>query len=213
MIPPLDLGPWAAIALLGAFHGLDPAMGWLFAVARGLQEHRRSVVLASLLPLAIGHELSLIVVVAPVLLGTALVSEADLRLAAAGLLVGFGLLRLLRPRHPGWVGMRIGGRELAVWSFLMAGAHGAGLMLLPPLLGLLPAATTPLVIEAAPGQELLVAAIALVVHVTATVLVMGAIAVAVYERFGVDFLRRAWLNLDQIWAVALVGAGGLTLFT
>ncbi|HEX5465634.1 MAG TPA: hypothetical protein VFW92_03055 [Candidatus Limnocylindrales bacterium] len=209
----LSPGPWAAVALLGAVHGLDPAMGWLFAVARGLQEQDRRVVLRSLLPLALGHELSLAIVVGPLILGSAFVAAGTLRLAAAGLLIGFGAFRLARRRHPGWVGMRIGQRELVAWSFLMASAHGAGLMVMAPVLGMLPPAGDSLVLQAGPGQLLLVAGAALLVHVTATVLVMGTIALVVFERLGLDFLRRAWLNLDEMWALALVGAGGLTLFT
>ena len=131
------LWPWAALALLGAYHGVNPGMGWLFAVARGLQEKSRRGVLSSLLPIAIGHEASIAIVVVAVSLTEQLVPPFLVRLLAALVLVSFGVYKLARPRsHPGGFGMRIGPAGLAAWSFLMSSAHGAGLMLAPILLGL-----------------------------------------------------------------------------
>ena len=131
------LWPWAALVLLGAYHGVNPGMGWLFAVARGLQEKSRRAVLGSLLPIAIGHEASIVMVVIAVSLTAQVVPPFFVRLLAALVLVSFGLYKLARPRsHPGGFGIRVGPAGLTMWSFLMSSAHGAGLMLAPVLLGL-----------------------------------------------------------------------------
>ncbi len=206
---------WAAVAGLGAYHGLNPAMGWLFAVARGLQERSRGAVLRSLVPIALGHEASvaLVVVLAS---GVALVTAPQLlRVVGACALVAFGLFKLARPRaHPQWVGMRITERELGLWSFLMSSAHGAGLMLFPVLLGLPAMEQGDHAVELSLAAETLVQdVLAVVLHTAAMLVVMGAVAVVVYERLGVGVLRRAWLNLDLVWSVVLIGAGALTLFT
>ena len=124
--------PWVALAGLGAFHGLNPAMGWLFAVALGLQRGNRAAVLQSLLPIAAGHALSVGMVVLAVGALRAFVDPMILQVGAAIALIGFGLYRLLA-RHRGRVGMQVSRVQLLVWSFLMATAHGAGLMLIPVL--------------------------------------------------------------------------------
>jgi hypothetical protein len=212
--------PWLALGVLGAYHGLNPAMGWLFAVARGLQERKLAAVLQALVPIAVGHELA--VGAAVVLVGLAELAAAGALLRAAGalVLVGFGVFKLVRPRwHPRWVGMRVRQRDLVVWSFLMSSAHGAGLMLLPVLLGLpLPAQAEELAAHARPGAGLAGASLlqdlaAVGVHTLAMLAVMAVVAVVVYTRLGVGVLRKAWLNLDALWAAALVLAGVLTLFT
>ena len=193
---------WSAAAL-GAFHGLNPAMGWLFAVALGLQEHRRTAVLAALVPIAAGHAASVAVVGLALAAAGLAVPLRDLRLAAAVVLIAFGLFRLLRPyAHPRWVGMRVGFRDLVLWSFVMASAHGAGLMLAPVFLGL-------------PGPAGHVHAggglVILAVHTAAMLLVMGAVALAIYETVGLALLRRAWVNLDLVWAAALLVVGAAML--
>jgi hypothetical protein len=195
-------GVWSAAAL-GAFHGLNPAMGWLFALALGLQEHRRSAVLAALVPIAIGHAAS-VALVGVLLAGAGVaVSPRSLRFAAAAGLIGFGLFRLARPyAHARWVGMRVGFRDLVVWSFLMASAHGAGLMLAPVFLGLPGPASH---VHAAGGL------VVLAVHTGAMLLVMGALALAIYQTLGLELLRRAWVNLDLVWAVALIAVGAAML--
>jgi hypothetical protein len=201
--------PWAALLVLGAYHGLNPGMGWLFAVGRGLQERRRQAVLGSLLPIALGHEASIVVVVVAVSLSAQLAPPHLVRLLAALVLVTFGVYRLARPRlHPGGFGMRIGAAGLAGWSFLMSSAHGAGLMLAPVLLGM----------PVAGGyhnlRELsLQAAAAATVHVIAMLAVMAAVSIVVYEKVGLGVLRRGWFNLDLGWSIVLVGSGAITLFT
>src|SRR5881628_1565297 len=128
------LWPWLALLGLGAYHGINPGMGWLFAVALGMQEKHRRAVLAAIPPIALGHALSIGLVVGLLWLAQASVPEKALRYGAAAILFGFGFYRFVRARHPRWVGMRVGFRDLTLWSFLMASAHGAGLMLVPLLL-------------------------------------------------------------------------------
>lgn len=201
--------PWAALVLLGAYHGVNPGMGWLFAVARGLQEKSRRAVLESLLPIAIGHEASIVLVVIAVSLTEQLVPPFFVRLLAALVLVAFGLYKLARPRsHPGGFGMRVGPAGLAMWSFLMSSAHGAGLMLAPVLLGL------PVADQYADLRQLgLTAGLAATVHVAAMLTAMAVVAVVVYEKLGLRLLRRNWFNLDLVWSGVLLVAGAVTLFT
>ncbi len=205
---------WTALALLGAWHGVNPAMGWLFAVARGLQARRRTAVLVALPAIAAGHGLSVGLVAAVVAGAFVLVDPARLRLLAGAALVGFALFRFFRPRaHPRWVGMRVGLGELVVWSFLMSTAHGAGFMLVPVLPVLLgrPVAGH----HGAPGAPaagaLAGAAAATGVHTLTMLLAMAAVAVLVYEKLGLAILRRAWLNTDTAWALAILVAGVFTL--
>ncbi|MBB5826949.1 hypothetical protein [Micromonospora carbonacea] len=202
---------WLTLAGLGAFHGLNPAMGWLFAVARGLQERSRRVLLASLPPIALGHLASVGVVAALVTATRSVAASTAVAVTGGVLLVGFGLWRLLSRRHFRWAGMRLSNAQLAGWSFLMSSAHGAGLMLLPVLLaepvaggghaGHLTAAPA----GALPGLA------AAGVHTVAMFGVALAAAVAVYEVLGVGVLRRAWFNVDRLWAGVLVAAGLVTL--
>ena len=203
------LWPWAALALLGAYHGVNPGMGWLFAVARGLQERSRRAVLGSLLPIAIGHEASIVMVVIAVSLTQQFVPPFLVRLLAALVLVTFGVYKLARPRsHPGGFGMRIGPAGLALWSFLMSSAHGAGLMLAPVLLGL------PVYSAYHNLSELSLQAVAAAsLHVAAMLLVMGVVSVLVYEKVGLGILRRGWFNLDLGWSFVLIASGAVTLFT
>ncbi len=208
--------PWGALVLLGAYHGLNPGMGWLFAVARGLQEGRRSAVWESFLPIAIGHEAAIGAIVILVSAAQFVVAPRALRIVGAVVLVGFALFRLRRQRaHPRGFGMRVGLWGLAGWSFLMSSAHGAGLMLVPILLQIPSAGIsqdTALITDRSllsPWQGLAAATL----HTAALLLVMTVVAVVVYERFGVGFLRQAWFNVDLLWTVTLLGAGVVTLFT
>jgi hypothetical protein len=207
--------PWLALAGLGAFHGLNPAMGWLFAVALGLQRQRASAILQSLLPIAAGHALSvgLVVLVASAL--RVVFDLPSLQVAAAATLIAVGLYRLAA-RHRGRFGMQVTALQLVLWSFLMATAHGAGLMLLPVLLGTsmgaFPSSHTHLHEAAAElGQTTLTAIIAVCVHTLAMLCVACAVGIAVYRWVGLAFLRRGWINLDLVWIVALLGAGCILL--
>jgi hypothetical protein len=210
------VGPWITLALLGAYHGINPGMGWLFAVSLGLQEKRLRAVLRALVPIAIGHAASIALTVALLGVGLASVPLAILKWGTALVLVGFGVLKLVRPRHPRWVGMRVTFRDLVVWSFLMATAHGAGLMLLPVfLLGAdNPAPCHGAGCHNAAGLSLAswggyLAAVG--VHTLAMMVAAAAVAVLVYVKLGVAILRQAWLNLDRLWALALILAGVIGL--
>jgi hypothetical protein len=217
--------PWIVLALLGAFHGLNPAMGWLFAVALGLQNGRRRAVLEALPPIALGHAVSVALVLTAVLAARRVVPLGWLAVVGGVVLIALGVFKLVRPfKHPRWVGMRVGFRDLTLWSFLMSGAHGAGLMLVPVLLrlpgsthshahGALSSDGARALADVGPLSETMTrgALVALGVHTTAMFLVMGALAVAVYEVLGLELLRRGWINFDFIWAVALIIAGVVTL--
>jgi hypothetical protein len=214
----MDIWALLIIAALGAYHGLNPAMGWLFAVALGMQDRDRGAVIRALPAIAIGHELSLVLVVALVL-GLGLVADTSaLHMGAAVALIAFGIFRFVKPRaHPRWTTMRVNRRELAWWSFLMSSAHGAGLMVAPVLIGagVASASAHDHAVEAAGGDSaaLMTSALGLLLHVAAMVAVMGVVAVLVYDRWGVAILRKAWINLDGVWAGAFVLAGVLTFFT
>ncbi|MGC4773520.1 hypothetical protein ACLQ25_31720 [Micromonospora sp. DT44] len=206
----MTVATWATLAALGAFHGLNPAMGWLFAVARGLQERSRSALLRALPPIAAGHLASVAIVAALVTSTRSVTASTALAVVGGVLLVGFGLWRLLSERHFRWAGMRLSAAQLAGWSFLMSSAHGAGLMLLPVLVaepvsgghsGHLAAAP----VGALPGLA------AAGVHTVAMFGTALVVAVLVYEVLGVGVLRKAWFNVDRLWAGVLVAAGLVTL--
>jgi hypothetical protein len=202
------------LVALGAFHGLNPAMGWLFAVARGLQEESRTALLMSLPAIAAGHAASVAVVASLVTATRSVLASTVLAVLTGLLLVGFGLWRMLSRRHFRWVGMRLSLAQLAGWSFLVSSAHGAGLMLLPVLLASPPPARPGHAghLATAPAGALpgLVAA---GVHTAAMFAVAAGCAVLVYELLGTGVLRRAWFNLDRLWAGVLVAAGVVTLVT
>jgi hypothetical protein len=205
--------PWLALVGLGAFHGVNPAMGWLFAVALGLHRQSRTVVVASLAPIAVGHALAVaLVTLAAVTLGW-LADPRAVRVAAGVALLGWaGYHRLYGSRHRVRVGMRTGMAGLVLWSFLMATAHGAGLMLIPVLLPMLPAASSAHgASHGTAGGQLAVGLAAVGVHTAAMLAVTGVIAVAIYEWVGLAFLRRGWINLDLLWTVALVATGLILL--
>ena len=209
--------PWLMLFGLGAYHGINPAMGWLFAVALGLQEKSRRAVLRAIPPIALGHLLSIGIVVSLLWLARASLPEWPVRYGAAAIVFGFALYRLVRLRHPTWVGMRVGFGDLTLWSFLMASAHGAGLMLVPILLGWprgnraqFPGrvADNPHASHLALLHLSLVSPLpwvaAVVVHTLGYLSLAILIAWLVYEKLGVAILRRAWINLDLIWSMALL---------
>jgi len=204
---------WAALFLLGAWHGINPAMGWLFAVALGLQKQDSRAVWQSLLPIATGHLLAIAIVVALALLAGAALPLTYARVSVAVLLLAFGVFRLLSSRHPRFGGMQVGFRDLTIWSVLTASAHGAGFMLLPILLGMSTvhaehaghAAHAPQVATASAAFA------AIAIHTLAYLLVTGVVAWLVYTRLGLSILRRAWFNLDRIWAISLIVTAALTL--
>ncbi len=197
---------WPALFLLGAYHGINPGMGWLFAVARGMQEHRARAVAWSLPPIALGHALSIGVVVLLAGLAQVALPLTYIRIGVAVALMGLGLYKLIRSRHFHWGGMRVGFRELTIWSFLMASAHGAGLMVLPVVLA------GPHAHHHATAQGVANGVWATLIHTLGYLTVTAAVALLVYQKFGLALLRRAWFNLDLIWAIALVATGCIALF-
>jgi hypothetical protein len=204
----LDPQVVVTVVLLGCFHGLNPGMGWLFAVSYGLQERSRTAVLKALIPIGIGHELSVGMMAVAIVLFSSNVSQA-IAVGVSGLvMMAFGAWLFFRKRHFRWVGMRLRPHQLAWWSFLMSTVTGAGLMLAPVLVGGQPLPADALVREAL-GGEVLVALFAAVLHAAAMVATAAVVAVLVYEVLGLRVLTRMWVNLDKLWAVAFVLAGAL----
>jgi hypothetical protein len=204
-----DVWPWFAFAGLGAFHGLNPAMGWLFAVALGLHRQSRAIVAASLLPIAIGHAASVAAVASLLVIAGYLVPFSVAQIGAGLLLLGWAAYHWrFGHRHRVRFGMQVGLLGLAAWSFLMATAHGAGLMLWPALMHTCLSGGAGEMGGAGP----VAAALAGVgIHTLAMAATTAIIAVLVYEWVVLDLLRRAWLNLDLLWMGALVATGGLLL--
>jgi hypothetical protein len=200
---------WPALMLLGAYHGINPGMGWLFAVALGLQERRRGAVAWSLVPITLGHALAIAAAIAVAAVLGLVVPVGDLKLVVAAVLIGFGAYRFIRHRHPRGGGMRVGFRDLTLWSFLMGSAHGAGLMVLPILFGLSAGEHAR---HSTAAQALPSAWLAVGIHTAGYLIVTALIAAIVYERVGLAVLRKAWVNVDLVWAAALVGAGLVSLF-
>jgi hypothetical protein len=200
---------WAALAGLGAFHGLNPAMGWLFAVALGLHRGSARIVGLSLLPLALGHAAAVALTVAPVLALGMLLDAMSLRRVGGLALLGWAGWQAARGHHPPLhIGMTAGMAGLALWSFLMAAGHGAGLMLLPALLPLCSGTDA-----GSSGIAWPIAAAGLALHTGAMLATTAAVAFAVYAWTGLGFLRRGWINLDRIWLAALVLCGASLLLS
>jgi hypothetical protein len=217
-----DLIPWLSLALLGAYHGVNPAMGWLFAVSQGMQQGSRRAVVRALGPIALGHEASIVLVAAVVIFAESTVDPAAVHIGAAAVLFAFGIFRFVKPRaHWRWTKMRVNARELTLWSFLMSTAHGAGVMVAPVLLGFGSTSAAAADVNeharadvgAGTSGSIVADCLGILLHVGAMVLVMGVVAVLVYEKLGVEILRKAWVNTDRIWAVAFILTGFATLFT
>lgn len=228
---------WLGLLGLGALHGINPGMGWLFAVALGLQERRARAVWRALPPLALGHAMAVAAVVAVVVTLGLTIPQVVLKWLVATLLGTLGAYRLFRHSHPRYGGMRVNARQLVVWSFLMATAHGAGIMVLPFLLAgpadtftatagnghaahAAPMGRISVTPDAGPGAaapllsgfgaEQAMGLLAALAHTAGYLLVMGLLAVVVYERLGLRMLRRAWINLDLVWSLALIGTAAAT---
>jgi hypothetical protein len=205
--------PLVTILLLGAFHGMNPGMGWLFAVALGMQERRLGAVWRALVPLTLGHALAIAAAVLFAVAAGVAAPVVSLRLPVAATLGALGVYRLIRHRHFSGGGMRVGMVRLTTWSFLMATCHGAGLMVLPVFLGMAaPAHGGNCHAAGLASANAVMAAAATVAHGAGYLIVTAAAAWAVFTKIGVGVLRRSWFNLDLIWAIALIGTGVLTVF-
>jgi hypothetical protein len=207
---------WQAMVFLGAYHGINPGMGWLFAVALGMQQGSARGVWRALPPIALGHAIAVGVVLLTAGLAQVVVPPDVMKLFVALMLMMLGLYRLWRHRHPRFGGMQVGFRDLTAWSFLMASAHGAGLMVLPFVM------PTPTTLSAATHEHLrhmasesanaaTAGAMAVAIHTWAYLTVMTLAALVVYRKLGLSLLRRAWFNMDWLWAGALVVTGIVVL--
>jgi hypothetical protein len=204
---------WQAIVVLGAYHGINPGMGWLFAVALGMQQGSARGVWRALPPIALGHAASVAVILAIAAVARLVVPAAALNVLVASALLVLGFHRLRRHRHPRFGGMQVGFRDLTLWSFLMASAHGAGVMLLPfvmPATNAVAAAGHSQAHHVGDPANAGIAAVAL--HTAAYFTVMVLAAWIVYRKLGLSLLRKAWFNMDWLWAGALVLAGIAVLF-
>jgi hypothetical protein len=207
-------GLWLAVVASGLYHGANPAMGWPLAVSAGLMERSSRALVAALWPLTIGHLLAMFVVILPFALLVALVEwQQQIRIGASLLVIAFGIFRLINRRHPR-VLARIRPTQLGLWSFVVAMAHGAGLMLVPIYLGLCRATDLDQGHEAASAlinADLRVAVLVSVVHSVAMIAAGGVLAWLVYRHLGLNFVSRSWFNLDATWAFSLVLVGILSL--
>jgi hypothetical protein len=212
---PESYGIWLTLLGLGAYHGLNPAMGWLFAVALGIQQNNQRAIWQALVPVAVGHAASVGLAAIVILMLQSFISMTTLQITMALLLILFGVYKLFNwYRHPRWVGMRVNWRELTGWSFLMASAHGAGLMIAPALLGLMSmdsAHAGHAMVSSSVTTSSLSVGLAVSVHTLGMFLTMAVVAWVVYTRLGLMVLRKGWVNFDLIWAAALILVGGLTL--
>ena len=184
-------------------------MGWLFAVARGMQEHATKAVARALVPITLGHALSIGLVVALAGLIQIVLPLGYVRIVVAFALISLGVFRILRRRHFAWGGMQVGFRDLTFWSFLMASAHGAGLMVLPIVLHAMPAGHEHMHMASGSGAWTGIAAT--LVHTLGYLSVTALIALLVYRKFGLALLRKGWFNLDLVWAIALIVTGCVAL--
>jgi hypothetical protein len=207
-----DLSPWLILIALGAFHGLNPAMGWFFAASLGLYRKSRRVVLVSLIPIALGHAAAIgVVVFAVVGLGMA-IDAGTFRIVAGLLLIAWGVYHWVYGHHHHFhIGVTTGLFGLGVWSFLMATAHGAGVMLIPVLMPIEQAHQAHQMGAHAhhmmATDSFALASLAVLVHTLAMLIVTGAVALLVYQSAGYEVLKRSWINLDVAWTIALIGMG------
>jgi hypothetical protein len=205
---------WLAVVASGLYHGANPAMGWPLAVSAGLMERSSRGLVAALWPLTIGHLLAILVVILPFSVLIAIVQwQQQIQISASILVIGFGIFRFVNQRHPRALA-RIRPTQLAIWSFAVAIAHGAGLMLVPIYLGLCRTAApngghdaAGVLINANLGMAVLVS----VVHSVAMLAIGGLLAWLVYRYLGLKFVSRSWFNLDRTWAFSLILVGALSL--
>jgi hypothetical protein len=207
-------GLWLAVVASGFYHGVNPGMGWPLAVSAGLMERNPRALVSALWPLWVGHLLAMLLVLLPFALLVALVEwQRQIQIGASLLVIGFGIFRLVNRRHPRRLA-RIRPTQLVLWSFAVAIAHGAGLMLVPIYLGLCQASEPDKGHEAAGAlinADLGTAVLVSVVHSALMIAAGGLSAWLVYRYLGLKFVSRSWFNLDATWAVSLIFVGTLAL--
>jgi hypothetical protein len=209
-------GLWLAVVASGLYHGVNPGMGWPLAVSAGLMGRGQRDVVGALAPLAAGHLLSMLVILLPFALMTALLDwQREIRISASAAVIAFGVFRLVNRRHPRALA-RIRPTQLALWSFAIATAHGAGLMLLPIYLGLCSTEDLDTVHRASSilmAQNAATAVLVSLTHTLSMVTAGGVIALIVYGWLGLKFISRSWFNLDFVWAMSLILIGAIGLLT
>lgn len=209
-------GLWLAVVVSGLYHGVNPGMGWPLAVSAGLMGRGRRDVAAAQVPLAAGHLVSMLVILLPFALMTALLDwQREIRIGASVAVIAFGALRLVNRRHPRALA-RIRPTQLALWSFAIATAHGAGLMLLPIYLGLCSTEELDTAHQAASilmVQNSATAVMVSLVHTLSMVTAGGVMAILVHGWLGLKFLSRSWFNLEFVWAISLIFVGAIGLLT
>jgi hypothetical protein len=207
-------GLWLAVVASGLFHGVNPGMGWPLAVSAGLMEKSSRALVAALWPLTAGHLLAMLLVLLPFALLVTLVEwQRQIQIGAAVLVIGFGIVRLINRRHPRALA-RIRPTQLGLWSFAVAIAHGAGLMLVPIYLGLCRASDLDKGHQAAGALinfNLGMAVLTSVVHSASMIAAGGLSAWLVYRYLGLKFMQRSWFNLEKTWAVSLILVGAIAL--
>lgn len=205
---------WLAVIASGVYHGINPAMGWPLAVSAALMERKQRALLGALGPLAIGHFAAMLLIILPFSMLAVLVFwQREIQIAAALLLIAFGLFRFFYRRHPLLLA-RIAPTRLALWSFVVAIAHGAGLMLVPIYLGLSQAAgmaTSQQAASALMANNIVMALLVSFVHGAAMIASGGLMAILVYRWLGLTFVSRSWFNLDGFWALSLIAIGLIVL--
>ena len=209
-------GLWLAVVASGFYHGVNPGMGWPLAVSAGLMGRGRRDVVAAMAALAAGHLVSMLVILLPFALMTALLDwQREIRIGASAAVIAFGVFRLVNRRHPRALA-RIRPTQLALWSFAIATAHGAGLMLLPIYLGLCSTEDLDTVHRASSilmAQNAATAVLVSLTHTLSMVTAGGVIALIVYGWLGLKFISRSWFNLDFVWAMSLILIGAIGLLT
>jgi hypothetical protein len=202
---------WHAMWVLGAYHGINPGMGWLFAVALGMQAGNARAVWRALPPIVLGHALAVAMILLAAALAERLIPIATMKIGVACCLATLGGYRLWRHRHPRFGGMRVGFRDLTLWSFLMASAHGAGFMLLPFVMatpaGVFASGDTHAAHMAVANVTPFLDVVPLMIHTVAYFATMAVTSQLVYRKLGLMLLRRAWINMDWMWAGALLITG------
>ena len=210
------VGLWLAVVVSGLYHGVNPGMGWPLAISAGLMGRGRRDLVAALAPLAAGHLVSMLVILLPFAAMTALLDwQREIRIGASAAVIAFGVFRLVNRRHPRALA-RIRPTQLALWSFAIATAHGAGLMLLPIYLGLCSSEELDKAHQASSvlmAQNSVTAVLVSLVHTLSVVTAGGVIALLVYGWLGLKFLSRSWVNLDYLWAISLILIGAIGLLT
>ena len=210
----MTAGLWLAVVASGLYHGVNPGMGWPLALSAGLIERSSRALLAALGPLALGHLLAMLVVMLPFALLAALIEwQRQIQIGASLLVIAFGIFLLIQARHPRALA-RIRPTQLALWSFAVAIAHGAGFMLVPIYLGLCRSADLDSSHDAAGALingNVGIAVLVSLVHGAAMIAAGGVLAWFVYRYLALSFVSRSWFNLEAAWASSLALAGAISL--